>query len=210
MCEKKDLFVYTYSAEPDHEKSLYINLTNRCTNRCTFCIRNNKEGVGGGTQLWLSHEPSVQEVMDALEKYDVGSFAEVVFCGYGEPTIRIDELVAAAKQIKEKYNIKIRINTNGHGSEFHGQDITPLFEGVIDTVSVSLNAANAAKYDKTCKSVYGERAYDIMLDFAKKAKEHTDVVLSIVDVLPPEEIEACRRVAEQAGLLLKVREYVEE
>ena len=85
-----------------------------------------------------------------------------------------------------------------------------LFDGVIDTVSVSLNAASAEEYDKTCKSIYGIRAYEIMLDFAKKAKAHTDVVLSIVDVLPPEEIEACRKIAAEAGVRLKVREYVEE
>lgn len=210
MSEKKDLFVYTYSAEPDHEKSLYVNLTNRCTNRCTFCIRNNKEGVGGGTQLWLSHEPSVEEIIAALKEYDVDSFTELVFCGYGEPTIRIDELITVAKWVKENYKVKTRINTNGHGSEFHGHDITPLFDGVIDTVSVSLNAASAEEYDKTCKSIYGIRAYEIMLDFAKKAKAHTDVVLSIVDVLPPEEIEACRKIAAEAGVRLKVREYVEE
>lgn len=210
MVEKTDQFVYTYSAEPDHEKSLYVNLTNRCTNRCTFCIRNNKDGVGGGTQLWLTHEPSVEEILAALQKYDINSFAEVVFCGYGEPTIRIDELIAVAKWIKEHYPVKTRINTNGHGNAFHGKDITPLFVGVIDTVSVSLNAASAKAYDESCKSIYGEQAYAYMLDFAKKAKEHTEVILSIVDVMPPEEIAACRNIAAEIGVTLKVREYVEE
>ena len=204
------MFVYTYSAEPDHESSLYVNLTNRCTNRCTFCIRNNEEGVGGGTQLWLSHEPSVDEVTAALLEYDPSKYDEVVFCGYGEPTIRIDELIAVAKWLKEHYNVKTRINTNGHANEFHGRDVTPLFEGTIDTVSVSLNAANAKEYDKLCRSVYGERAYEILLDFAKKAKEHTNVVLSIVDLMGPEDIEACKKIAADAGVPLKIREYVED
>ena len=204
------MFVYTYSAEPDHESSLYVNLTNRCTNRCTFCIRNNEEGVGGGTQLWLSHEPSVDEVTAALLEYDPSKYDEVVFCGYGEPTIRIDELIAVAKWLKEHYNVKTRINTNGHANEFHGRDVTPLFEGTIDTVSVSLNAANAKEYDKLCRSVYGEQAYEILLDFAKKAKEHTNVVLSIVDLMGPEDIEACKKIAADAGVPLKIREYVED
>lgn len=173
MSEKKDLFVYTYSAEPDHEKSLYVNLTNRCTNRCTFCIRNNKEGVGGGTQLWLSHEPSVEEIIAALKEYDVDSFTELVFCGYGEPTIRIDELIAAAKWVKENYKVKTRINTTGTGASFTDAILRRSLTAVIDTVPVSLNAASAEEYDKTCKSIYGIRAYEIMLDFAKKAKAHT-------------------------------------
>ncbi len=204
------MFVYTYSAEPDHESSLYVNLTNRCTNRCTFCIRNNADGVGGGTQLWLSHEPSVDEVTAALLEYDPSKYDEVVFCGYGEPTIRIDELIAVAKWLKEHYAIKTRINTNGHANEYHGRDVTPLFEGTIDTVSVSLNAANAKEYDALCRSVYGERAYEILLDFAKKAKEHTNVVLSIVDLMGPEDIEACKKIAADAGVPLKIREYVED
>lgn len=204
------MFVYTYSAEPDHESSLYVNLTNRCTNRCTFCIRNNADGVGGGTQLWLSHEPSVDEVIAALLEYDPSKYDEVVFCGYGEPTIRIDELIAVAKWLKEHYNVKTRINTNGHANEFHGRDVTPLFAGTIDTVSVSLNAANAKEYDELCRSIYGERAYEILLDFAKKAKAHTNVVLSIVDLMGPEDIEACKKIAAEAGVPLKIREYVED
>ena len=208
--EKKGMFVYTYSAEPGHESSLYVNLTNRCTNRCTFCIRNNADGIGGGTQLWLSHEPSVDEVIAALLEYDPSKYDEVVFCGYGEPTIRIDELIAVAKWLKEHYNVKTRINTNGHANEFHGRDVTPLFAGTIDTVSVSLNAANAEEYDQLCRSIYGERAYEILLDFAKEAKKHTNVVLSIVDIMEPEDIEACKKIAADAGVPLKIREYVED
>lgn len=207
--EKKDIFVYTYSAEAAHEQYLYVNLTNRCTNRCSFCIRNNKDGVGGGTQLWLSHEPSAEEIIDALKSYDVASYKEAVFCGYGEPTIRIDELISVAKWIKENYGSATRINTNGHGSEYHGRDITPLFDGVIDSVSISLNASNAELYDKSCRSIYGPRAFDIMLDFARKAKEHTNVVLSVVDVIGEDEILACRRIADEIGVGLRVREYVE-
>lgn len=202
--------VYTYSAEDNHEQYLYINLTNRCTNRCTFCIRNNADGVGDGRHLWLDHEPDADEVIKALGEYNLGDFEEVVFCGYGEPTMRIDTLVEVAKWLKESYGAKTRINTNGHGNEFNKKDITPLFDGIIDTVSVSLNASNAKAYDESCKSVYGEKAFDIMLDFAKKAKAHTNVVLSVVDIIGKEEVEKCQKLADEIGVVLRVREYIEE
>ena len=204
-----DIFVYTYSAEAEHEQYLYVNLTNRCTNRCTFCLRTNKDGVGGGTHLWLSHEPSADEIIDALKKHDINSYKEIVFCGYGEPTIRIDELIEVAKWIKQNYDIATRINTNGHGNKFHNKDITPLFDNIIDTVSISLNASNAKAYDESCRSVYGEEAFDIMLDFAKKAAKHSKVTLSVVDIIGKDEIEKCQKLADKIGANLRVREYVE-
>lgn len=203
-------FVYRYVVEKNHEKFLYVNLTNRCTNRCSFCIRNSAEGVGNNTDLWLTHEPSAEEVIAALKKEDISSFEEIVFCGYGEPTIRIDPLLKISKWLKDNYACSIRINTNGQGSKFHNRDITPDMEGLIDTLSISLNASNAASYQQTCHSIYGEEAYDILLDFAKKAKMHVpNVILSIVDILPETEIAACRKVAQSVGCKLKVREYID-
>lgn len=204
-----DIFVYTYSVEAEHEQYLYVNLTNRCTNRCTFCIRSNKDGVGGGTHLWLSHEPDANEIIDALKKYDVNSFKEVVFCGYGEPTLQIDVLVEVAKWVKENYSVLTRINTNGHANKYHGKDITPLFENLIDTVSISLNASNKKAYDESCRSIYGQDAFDIMLDFAKEAKKHTRVVLSVVDIIGKDEVDRCKEIAKEIGVELRVREYVE-
>ena len=202
--------VYTYSAEDNHEQYLYINLTNRCTNRCTFCIRNNQDGIGEGRHLWLDHEPDTSEVIDALSVYNLSDFEEVVFCGYGEPTIRIDVLIETAKYLKDNFGAKTRINTNGHGNEFNQKDITPLFDGVIDSVSVSLNAPDAKSYDESCKSVYGEKAYEILLDFAKKAKAHTNVTLSVVDLIGKEAIAKCKKIADEIGVALRVREYIEE
>ncbi len=202
--------VYTYSAEDNHEQYLYVNLTNRCTNRCTFCIRNNQDGIGEGRHLWLDHEPDKDEVIAAMSEYNLADFEEVVFCGYGEPTMRIEVLCEVAKWLKESCGAKTRINTNGHGNEFNKKDITPLLGGIIDTVSVSLNASNAKAYDESCKSVYGEKAFDIMLDFAKKAKEHTNVVLSVVDIIGKEEVAKCQKLADEIGVTLRVREYIEE
>lgn len=207
--EKGNVFVYTYSAEKEHEKFLYINLTNRCTNRCTFCIRNTKGGIGEGRHLWLEHEPEANEVIDALGNYDVKAYKEVIFCGYGEPTMRIDTLIEVAKYLKANYGCKIRINTNGHGNEYNKKDITPMFDGLIDMVSISLNASNAKEYDKCCRSVYGEKAFDILLDFAKKAKKYTNVALSVVDIIGQDAVDECRQIATKIGVELRVREYVE-
>ena len=116
--------------------NLYVNLTNRCTCSCTFCLRNEKETVGESSTLWLEHEPSVEEVKKEFEKFNMDEYNEVVFCGFGEPTERIDDLIEIAKFVKEKYHKKIRINTNGQGSLSNGKDIAPMMKGVIDIVSV--------------------------------------------------------------------------
>lgn len=207
----KNTYVYTYSAEENHMQFLYINLTNKCTNRCDFCIRNNKDGIGGGRDLWIDREPDADEISEIISSYNLNDFEEVVFCGYGEPTERLDTLIETAKRLKEKYNCKIRINTNGQANLIYKKDVTPLFEGIIDTVSVSLNASNAEDYDKICHSVFGKEAFCALLDFAAKAKKHVPtVLLSIVDIMSEEEKEKCRSLAEKAGCKLKIRPFVQD
>lgn len=202
---------YHYKVEEGHEKYLYLNITNRCTNRCTFCIRNNPDGVGGGTDLWLEHEPSVKEIEDALRREDLDSFDEIVFCGYGEPAMRFDDMMEVCRWLKANYRSpKIRINTNGHANRITGRDVTPELKGLVDVISISLNTSTAREYEEICQSDYGEEGFYIMLDFAKKATAYVpEVVLSVVDLLPKEEIEACRKIAEQAGCSFRVREYAE-
>lgn len=190
------------------QHQLYINLTNRCTNRCKFCIRNNKEGVGGD-DLWLEHEPKLSEVLDALSKEDLKNTEEIVFCGYGEPTFCHSILIEAAKFIKENSSAKIRINTNGHGNLINGYDITQEYQGLIDEVSISLNAKSAREYNELCICDFGEDGFSALLDFAQCAKENVEsVVLSIVDVLPPEDIEECRKLAENIGVKLRIRHLI--
>ena len=116
---------YTYTVR----NGIYINLTNRCTNHCTFCIRNEGAGVYGSDSLWLDREPAAKEVLDDLGKYDFSKYNEVVFCGYGEPTIRIEELCEVARGIKAMCSLPIRINTNGQGNLIHGRDITAQLNG---------------------------------------------------------------------------------
>lgn len=192
-----------------YQGSLYVNLTNRCTNKCKFCIRFTPSGVDN-IDLWLEHEPSVQEIIDALESADFTSYDEIVFCGYGEPLLRVYDVLEVCKFIKSKKNIKIRVNTNGHANRFAGEDVTPHMKGLIDVISISLNAENAQKYNEICVCDYGEEGFYEMLNFARAAKEHVpEVILSIVDVISKEEIEACRKIAEDIGVTFRVRTYSE-
>ena len=198
-----ETFVY------EHGDSLYINLTNSCTNSCDFCIRNKKDGIDG-YDLWLSREPDVKDVAEALEKYDMTEYKEIVFCGFGEPMMRLDVLLNVAKYIKRHYPVlKTRINTNGQANLFYGKDITYKLDGVIDSLSISLNAPDAQEYQLICHSDYGEDAFKGILEFAKLAKKHVDCVrLTVVDIIGEEKIKRCRKLAEERDLTLYVRKSV--
>lgn len=192
-----------------YQNNLYVNLTNRCTNKCKFCIRFTPSGVDN-IDLWLEHEPELNEVIEALEKEDYKSYDEVIFCGYGEPTMRFDVLIGSAKYIKENSSLKIRLNTNGHANRIAGKDVTPQLEGLVDCISISLNAENAQKYHDICVCDYGEDGFYEMLDFAKKASKYVpEVVLSVVDVIGKDEIEECKKIAQETGVNFRVREYSE-
>ncbi|NLO82590.1 MAG: radical SAM protein [Clostridiales bacterium] len=182
--------------------ALYINLTNRCTNRCRFCVRNKCSGVGG-YDLWLDREPTPQEVIDRIDA--PSKYNEIVFCGYGEPMVKLDEIIAIARVLKEK-GARIRINTNGQANLYHGKNVVPELEGLVDAISISLNAPTAEKYDQLCHSIYGAEAFDAVLDFARECvKIIPKVVFTVVDILPPEDMERCRRIAEQIGAEFRVR-----
>lgn len=192
-----------------YQGSLYVNLTNRCTNKCKFCIRFTPSGVDN-IDLWLEHEPTVEEIIKALEDADFTAYDEVVFCGYGEPLLRVDEVLKVAEFIKSKKNMKIRVNTNGHANRYAGRDVTPGMKNLIDVISISLNAENAEKYQEICLCDYGEEGFYEMLDFAKAVKEHVpEVILSIVDVIDKDAIEKCRKIAEDIGVTFRVRNYSE-
>ena len=192
-----------------YQNSLYLNLTNRCTNKCKFCIRFTPSGVDN-IDLWLEHEPTVEEIIKALDDAGFENYPEIVICGYGEPLLRVDAVLEVAKYIKSKKDIKIRVNTNGHANRFAGRDVTPDMKGLIDTISISLNAENAEKYQEICLCDYGEEGFYEMLKFASCAKNYVpDVTLSVVDVIGEEAIEKCRKIAEEIGVNYRVREYSE-
>lgn len=191
------------------KNGIYVNLTNRCPCACTFCLRQNGDSVYGSDSLWLDHEPDLKEICDSLDSWNMDDYSEIVFCGYGEPTERLDVLLETAKYIKSRYNIPIRINTNGLADLIWGRSTAPQLKGLIDVVSISLNATNKEDYLKTVRPKYGIDSYDAMLQFARDCTRYVpEVVMTIVDVVTtPEEQEQCKEIARSVGAKLRIRPY---
>ena len=189
---------------------LYVNLTNRCPCACTFCIRQNGDGVYGSDSLWLEREPTTDEVCESIEK-NLGACRELVFCGYGEPTERLDTLLEVAARFKGAHpSLPIRVNTNGLSDLIAGEPTAHRFKGLVDTVSISLNAPTAEEYVALCRPKFGAAAYPALLKFAEEVKGFVkDVVLTVVgtDALTPEKEADCRRVAAEHGVPLRVRRF---
>ena len=186
-------------------------MTNKCPYSCTFCLRQTMDRIGESDRLWLEREPSVEEVCQEFDKFNMNEFEEVVFCGFGEPTERFDDLIKVAKFVKEKFNKKTRINTNGVGSLINKRDITPEMEGLIDTISISLNNPHKDEYLALVRSKFGEQSFDEMLDFAKKCTKYIpNVVLTTVDTtISHEEEEECRKICESIGATYRIRPWEE-
>jgi TatD family-associated radical SAM protein len=173
--------------------AIYINLTNKCTNNCTFCLRETRDGVDG-YHLRLQKDPKTSEIIDALEK---------------EPTMRLEALLEVARYLKDRGS-HVRLNTNGQGSAYAGHDIAPELKGLVDTVSISLNASDAVKYDAICKSIYGEEGFDHMMDFARSCiAQGIETILSVVDLIGKDEIAKCEKIAKDTGAKLRIRHYIE-
>lgn len=189
--------------------NLYVNLTNRCSCSCVFCLRQNRDHMEESDSLWLDHEPTLQEVKDAFAKEDMSQYEEVVFCGFGEPTERMDLLLEVATFVKKNYQKPIRINTNGQANLINGRDVAPELKGLVDTISISLNTPNEEKYNEMVRSIYGDKAYGAMLDFAREAKKYVpNVVLSTVDTtLSKEEEEQCRQICEKLAVTYRIRPW---
>lgn len=174
---------------------LYVNLTNRCSCACTFCVRGLSDSVGEAESLWLSREPTYEEVIAAFGGFDMGQFNEVVFCGFGEPT--------------EAWGTLTRVNTNGLGSLICGRDIAPEFEGIIDTASISLNAPDAKTYQKIVRSSFGDKSFDAVMDFAREVKHYVpNVVMTTVETtISHEDEEKCRAICEKLGVRYRIRAW---
>ena len=189
---------------------LYVNLTNRCPCACTFCIRQNGDGVYGSGSLWLEREPTADEVCASIEK-NLANCTELVFCGYGEPTERLDALLEVAGRFRAAHpGIPIRVNTNGLSDLIAGEPTAHRFKGLVDAVSISLNAPTAEEYVVLCRPKFGVAAYPALLKFAEEVKRYVeDVTLTVVgtDALTPEKESACRRIAREHGVLLRVRRF---
>ena len=191
--------------------AVYVNLTNRCPCNCTFCLRQNGSGVFGSGPLWLEREPTLEETVDSLGQWDFTRFREVVFCGYGEPTERLDVLLAAAAHLKEQDpTLRIRVNTNGLSDLINAKPTAPLFVGKVDCLSISLNTDDPAEYLSVCRPKFGAAAYPAMLKFTQEAAALLpSVVMTVVGepVTSLEKQERCRKIAEGLGARLRVRPY---
>jgi len=183
--------------------SLYLNITNRCTAACTFCVRYHTDFVKGHN-LRLKDEPTAEEMIKEIG--DPKRYAEIVFCGYGEPLLRLDVVKAVAADVKRRGGM-VRVDTNGHANLIHKRNVLPELAGLVDAMSVSLNAQNAALYDKISQPKFGGITYEAVKDFIREAKKHIpDVTVTVVS-LPEVDIEACRKIADGLGVKFRVREY---
>lgn len=188
--------------------NLYINLTNRCPCSCTFCIRHNGDGAYGSDSLWLEREPTCEEVLGKFDKYDMSKFSEIVFCGYGEPMERAEDVAFIGKELKKRYPDKlIRLNTNGLSDKIHGKPTAHLLKGAVDIVSISLNSGNAEDYNKVTRPKWAD-SFEAMLRFAEDCKEYVPkVMFTVVDVISEREINESKAVSEKLGIPLRIRPY---
>lgn len=203
--KRKDTYVYALDG------NLYVNLTNKCSNGCDFCVRNERESYYGH-YLWLQHgEPTAEKVMAVVTGGQAGSmsqYKEAVFCGFGEPTYKMSEMLHLCDFFHAR-GLKTRLNTNGQGNLINKRDITPDLKDKIDLVNVSLNASCAEKYQPMCRSQFGESAFAAIIEFAKLCRKNgVNCRFSIVDCIGEEEIEACKRLAESVHVPLYIRKYI--
>lgn len=183
--------------------SRYLNITNRCTLRCAFCPKFNGVWTVQGYDLrLLGAEPTTNEIVAAVGEPD--EINEVVFCGLGEPTLRLYTLLDVAARLYGRVP-RVRLNTDGLANLVYGRDVTPDFEDVIQALSVSLNAQDETTYNRHCRPLL-PGAYRGMLDFVKRAREFVpEITLTAIDGLPGVDIAACRKIAADLGVHFRRR-----
>ena len=199
---RKDTYLYVLDG------NLYVNLTNKCSNACDFCVRNECDSYYGH-YLWLKNgDVTAEKVIASAKDFNLSQYKEVVFCGFGEPTYKLKEMLALCDFFHEK-GLKTRLNTNGQGSLINKRDIAPELKDKIDFVNISLNFSCAEKYQPVCRSQFGANGFDGLLDFARQCKKN-DIPcrFSIVDCIGEDEVEACKRLAESLRIPLYVRDYI--
>ncbi|MCH5320476.1 MAG: TIGR04100 family radical SAM protein [Eubacterium sp.] len=191
------------------EGGVYLNITNKCPCNCAFCIRSKGDAVGDAKKLWFDTEPTIDEIKKAIDDFDFTKVENAVFCGYGEPTNAYDNLIESAKYLKAiNPQINLRLNTNGLSDLINEKPTAKELSEVFDTISVSLNDPDSEKYDKITRSIYPGKAFDAMLSFTRECVKYCkDVRMTVVDVIPKEDIEQARLVCESTGAKFRVRSY---
>lgn len=195
----------------DYGGGLYVNMTNKCPCRCAFCIRDMVDSLGDADSLWLKREPSMDELMEMLKQQNLAAYEEIVFCGYGEPTERLDCLIAVCDYVKKdpllKGKLKTRLNTNGLSDFINNKPTAREFAGRLDAISISLNAPTAEKYKELCRPKFGIESFDEILRFTEEVKAYVpDVTMSVVSgSISSHDVEECRRIAAELGVKFRVR-----
>ena len=191
-------------------KNVYVNMTNKCPCSCVFCLRQTKQQQEGNT-LWLKEgEPSVETMLELFAQYDLNVINELVFCGFGEPLERLEDVCRVIDSLKETYpNLKVRLNTIGLANLIYGRDVTPELKGRFDTVSISLNAPDEKEFLELTRSKFGIQSYEAIKEFAVLAKQYVpNVVMTVVEkVMPEEKIQKCREICDELGVTLRVRPF---
>lgn len=189
--------------------NLYVNMTNKCPCACTFCLRQTRDEMNHSGSLWLEREPEVEEVIEAFERFDMKKYGELVFCGFGEPTERLDDLLKVAAYAKEHFGIAVRVNTNGLSDLIYDKDTAPMYGGLVDTISISLNTPDPEEYLKLTRSRFGIQSHAAMLRFAGNVSKYVPyVVLTTVETtITKEEEERCRKICEDLGVTYRIRSW---
>ena len=203
--QTEDIMVITYVVK----NTLYVNLTNHCTNRCEFCYRDYSHS-DVFPNLRLEREPSLNEIITDLFSHKLGNYSEIVFSGGGEPTCRLYDMLETCKKLREATNTPITVNTNGHASMILAEDTAPMFKGLVDCVSINLGAADSDTYMKLCHPKFGEDAFMGVLKFAREVSKYVPhVELTVVKgTINDFDLERCSGIAAEIGASFKVRDYI--
>ena len=205
------MYTLVYSINNEKEpKTVYINLTNACTNSCVFCLREQKDDVCG-KEMWHDDNYSLEDVISQFKNY-APSVKEVVFCGYGEPFLKKDMMKSFCEYLRKNYpHIKIRVNTNGHANAIYKKNEAEEFKDLIDSVSISLNASSEEEYNDICNPKI-ENAYESMKNFAKSCKDAgMDVTMSVVtgfDKTHNIDVKKCEEISQNLGAKFRNREFI--
>lgn len=202
--------VYSINNE-EHPETVYVNLTNSCTNSCIFCLRNQKDDVCGA-EMWHDDNYTLEDIIEQFNKF-LPYVKTTVFCGYGEPFLRREMMKEFCKYLRKNYpKIKIRVNTNGHANAIYKTNVAEEFKGLIDAVSVSLNASCEKDYDEICKPKI-KNAYEEVKKFIKACSDAgIEVTASVVtgfDKIHYVNVEECEKIASSLGAKFRNREFIE-
>lgn len=205
------MYTLVYSINDEKEPStIYVNLTNACTNSCIFCLRTQKDDVCG-REMWHDDKYTLDDIIEQFNNYKHCA-KEVVFCGYGEPFLKKDMMKSFCEYLRKNYpQIKIRVNTNGHANAVYKMNVADEFKGLIDSVSISLNSDNKKQYNEICKPSI-DNAFEEMKKFAAACKNAgMEVNMSVVtdfDDIHKINVGECEKIAHSLGAKFRNREFI--